>query len=53
MGSSAATPESARIARLAVLFAALVVNAPVLTAGPIYDDHALVERNPLAHAPIQ
>lgn len=45
--------RAARSARAAVLLAALVVNVPVLGAGPIYDDHALVVGNALAHAPIQ
>ncbi|MFN7954448.1 MAG: tetratricopeptide repeat protein [bacterium] len=40
-------------ARVAVLVAALVVNVPVLGAGPIYDDHALVVGNSLTRAPIQ
>ena len=53
MGSIGATPGRVRIARVLVLLAALAVNAPLLAAGPVYDDHALVERNPLAHAPIR
>ncbi len=36
-----------------MLAAALAVSAPVFGAPPVYDDHALVERNPLAHAPVQ
>ncbi|MBK7974753.1 MAG: tetratricopeptide repeat protein [Deltaproteobacteria bacterium] len=53
MGASVATPARTRLVRIATLLAALAVNAPLSGAGPVYDDHALVERNALAHAPIQ
>lgn len=53
LGGAPAGARGVRLARAAVLLAALLVNVPLLGAGPVYDDHALVERNPLAHAPIR